>query len=90
MTDSNPQDSFANKKNILWVILSGAMALTFVVLLFLPYSGTGGDTLSVYSAMLWCGLFGAALFRYLDKNGWIGFAAGSVVGMVLQVISALF
>lgn len=82
-------DSFSNRKNIIWVCLSGAMALTFVVLLFLPDSGTGGATLSLYSTMLWCGLFGAALFRYLLKNTWVGFAAGSVAGMLIQIVSQM-
>ena len=64
-------DSFSNRKNIIWVYLSGAMALTFVVLLFLPDSGTGGATLSLYSTMLWCGLFGAALFGWLEWQGYL-------------------
>ncbi|MBD3585770.1 hypothetical protein HHX48_08495 [Salinimonas sp. HHU 13199] len=80
-------ESFSNRKNIIWVYLSGAMALTFIVLLFLPDSGTGGATLSLYSTMLWCGLFGAALFRYLLKNTWAGFAAGSAIGMMIQIAS---
>lgn len=82
-------DSFSNRKNVIWVYLSGAMALTFVVMLFLPETGTGGATLSLYSAMLWCGIFGAALFRYLLKNTWAGFAIGSAAGMFIQIISQL-
>ncbi len=34
-------NAFADKKNIMWVLLSGAMALTFVVMLFLPDTGMG-------------------------------------------------
>ena len=89
MSQTTPQDSFSNRKHPVWVILSGAMALMFVVLMFLPDSGTGGATLSLYSAMLWCGLFGAALARYMGNNGWIGFAAGSVAGMLIQIASGL-
>ena len=48
-------DAFADKKNIMWVLLSGAMALTFVVMLFLPDTGMGSGLVSTYSAMLWCG-----------------------------------
>lgn len=71
----------------MWVLLSGAMALTIVVLLFLPESGTGGSMFSVYSAMLWVGIFGATLWRYLGKSGWFGFAIGSVTGMFIQIVS---
>jgi len=83
----NTTDAFSNNKNVMWVVLSGAMALTFIVMMFLPNSGIGEGMIAVYSAMLWCGIFGAALFRYINKNGWIGFAAGSVLGFVLQVVS---
>ncbi|BFT32033.1 hypothetical protein D210916BOD24_32090 [Alteromonas sp. D210916BOD_24] len=78
---------FADKKNIMWVILSGAMALTFVVMLFLPDSGMGTGLVSTYSAMLWCGFFGGALWRYREANGWAGFAYGSVVGLLIQFAS---
>ncbi len=78
---------FADKKNIMWVILSGAMALTFVVMLFLPDSGMGSGLVSTYSAMLWCGFFGGALWRYREANGWAGFAYGSVVGLLIQFAS---
>ena len=87
--DATAPDSFKNKKNVMWVILSGAMAITFIVMMFLPDSGTGSGALAVYSAMLWCGIFGAATLRYLGKNGWYGFFAGSVVGMLLQIISTV-
>lgn len=86
---AQPQDAFKDKKNIMWVLLSGAMALTIVILLFLPISGTGGSLFSVYSAMLWCGIFGATLARYIGKSGWFGFAIGSVSGMVIQIIASL-
>ncbi|WP_394222185.1 hypothetical protein [Alteromonas gracilis] len=83
-TSSN---AFADKKNIMWVVLSGAMALTFIVMLFLPDTGMGGGLISTYSAMLWCGFFGAALFRYRAASGWAGFAYGSVIGLVIQFVS---
>ena len=83
-TSSN---AFADKKNIMWVVLSGAMALTFVVMLFLPDTGMGTGLISTYSAMLWCGFFGAALFRYRAASGWAGFAYGSVIGLVIQFVS---
>ena len=82
-------NAFADKKNIVWVLLSGAMALTFIVLLFLPDTGMGGGLISTYSAMLWCGFFGAALWRYRTASGWAGFAYGSVIGLVLQFISQI-
>ena len=84
-----PNNAFADKKNIMWVLLSGAMALTFVVMLFLPDTGMGSGLISTYSAMLWCGFFGAALWRYRAASGWAGFAYGSVVGLVIQFISQL-
>jgi VIT1/CCC1 family predicted Fe2+/Mn2+ transporter len=89
MSENKPQDSFKDRKNIWWVVLSGAMALTFLVLLFLPDSGTGSATASVYAAMLWCGLFGAAIARYIGKSGWIGFAVGSGIGMLLQITAQI-
>ncbi len=75
------------KKNVLWVYLSGAMALTIVVMMFLPNSGMGGSVIAVYGPMLWCGIFAAALARYNERNGWIGFAIGSGIGMLIQMIS---
>jgi len=81
--------AFADSKNIMWVILSGGMALTFVVMLFLPNSGMGSGMVSTYSAMLWCGIFGAATLRYLSKSGWTGFAIGSVFGLIIQFISQI-
>ncbi len=87
MSESLAKTAFTDKKNIIWVVLTGAMALMFVVLMFMPDSGSGHGMVAVYTAMLWCGLFGGALFRYLDKSGWIGFAAGSVLGLVLQIVS---
>ena len=80
---------FADKKNVMWVLLSGAMALTFVVMLFLPDTGMGGGLISTYAAMLWCGFFGASLWRYRSANGWAGFAYGSVVGLIIQFISQI-
>ena len=85
----NQPNAFTNKKNVMWVILSGAMALTFVVMLFLPDSGMGTGLIATYSAMLWCGFFGSALWRYSDKSGWSGFAFGSLFGFVLQFASQL-
>lgn len=86
---TNNATGFADKKNIMWVILSGAMALTFVVMLFLPDSGMGSGLISTYSAMLWCGFFGATLWRYRDSSGWAGFAYGSVLGLIVQFCAQL-
>jgi len=80
-------NAFADKKNIMWVLLSGAMALTFVVMLFLPDTGMGSGLISTYAAMMWCGFFGAAVWRYKSASGWAGFAYGSVIGLVIQFIS---
>jgi len=87
MTQHEQTTSLLTGKKGIWVALSGAMAMMFIVLMFLPDSGTGSGTLSVYSAMLWCGIFGASLARYRNKSGWVGFAAGSVAGLVLQILS---
>lgn len=87
--NTKPSSAFADKKNIMWVLLSGAMALTFVVMLFLPDTGMGTGLLSTYAAMLWCGFFGAALWRYRSSSGWAGFAYGSVIGFVVQFASQL-
>ncbi|GGW91415.1 hypothetical protein [Alteromonas halophila] len=89
MQNETSESAFANRKNIMWVLLSGAMATTFIVLLFLPDTGVGTGTIGVYAAMLWCGLFGAALARYTGRNGWLGFAIGSVVGLLIQIASQL-
>lgn len=81
--------SFADPKNILWVILSAGMAITVVGSQFLTADTASGGLTSSYSAMLWVGIFGAALARYIGKNGWIGFAIGSVLGIVLNMIASL-
>ncbi|NVK55747.1 MAG: hypothetical protein HWE26_09040 [Alteromonadaceae bacterium] len=89
MSDTNQSDTSTPKKNILWVILSGGMAITFMVMLFLPDTGMGSGILNIYSAMLWWGIFGASLFKYLDRSGWFGFAAGSAAGMLIQILSQI-
>ncbi|WP_420934368.1 hypothetical protein ACOJR9_18670 [Alteromonas sp. A081] len=86
---SSTNNAFADKKNIMWVLLSGGMAMTFIIMLFLPNTGMGDGMIATYSSMLWCGFFGAALWRYRNANGWTGFAFGSVVGFVLQVVSQI-
>lgn len=88
-TIESPNNVFSDKKNIMWVVLSGAMALTFVVMLFLPDTGMGDGLISSYAAMLWCGFFGAALFRYRSASGWSGFAYGSVIGLAIQFTSQI-
>lgn len=82
-------NAFADKKNIMWVLLSGAMALTFIIMLFLPNTGMGNGLIATYSAMLWCGFFGASLWRYKNASGWAGFAYGSVLGFIVQFASQL-
>ena len=89
LSSEKTSNAFADNKNIMWVLLSGAMALTFIVMLFLPDTGMGGGLISTYSAMLWCGFFGAALWRYRTASGWAGFAYGSVIGLVLQFLSQI-
>lgn len=81
------KNEFQNKKNIVWVILSAAMALTIIVIQFLPGSEADSSMLTIYGVMLWCGIFGTTLWRYLGKSGWLGFAIGSSLGMVIQIIS---
>ena len=83
------KNAFADKKNIMWVLLSGGMAMTFIIMLFLPNTGMGDGMIATYSSMLWCGFFGAALWRYRGANGWTGFAFGSVVGFIMQVVSQI-
>jgi hypothetical protein len=81
-------NAFTNPKNINWVLLSGAMAITVIVLLFMPEQLGAGIT-SVYSIMLWTGLFGATFSRYISKSGWMGFFTGSLFGMVLHIFAPL-
>ncbi|MGQ8366455.1 hypothetical protein [Glaciecola sp. 1036] len=86
MSEENSLNQFHNKKNIMWVVLSGSMAVVITTLLFLPQQLGAGIT-SVYSLMLWYGLFGLTLFRYMDKKGAIGFLSGSVIGMLVHIFS---
>lgn len=81
--------SFANPQNILWVILAGGMALTVLGAQFLPGVVANDSITSVYSAMLWVGIFGATLARYVGKNGWLGFAIGSGIGVILNIAAGL-
>ena len=82
---AKPLAEFANKKNIMWVILSGSIMVLVLALLILG----GGDAIisSVYSVMLWCGLFGGSLARYTDKNGYVGFGVGSALGVVIHIFA---
>nr|WP_241664456.1 hypothetical protein [Ningiella ruwaisensis] len=85
---ANQYNAFTNPKNINWVLLSGAMAILVLSLLFMPQELGAGIT-SVYSIMLWTGLFGATLARYIGKNGWLGFFTGSVFGMLIHIFAPL-
>jgi hypothetical protein len=88
MTDTKQTNApAAKKKNIIFVFLSGAMALTIIVMMFLPDSGMGTGLMAIYGSMIWCGIFGASLARYLGKSGWFGFGFGSAAGMLIQFIS---
>ncbi|MDM7862001.1 hypothetical protein QTP81_15465 [Alteromonas sp. ASW11-36] len=87
--EADSTDSFENRKNILWVILAAGMAITVMTSQFMPGVVALGSLTSVYSAMLWVGIFGAALARYLNKNGWLGFAIGSVLGVLLNILASI-
>lgn len=87
--DTESKDAFTQRKNILWVILAAGMAITVVGSQFLPGVGMHESLTSVYSSMLWCGILGAALWRYRLKNGWIGFAIGSVIGVTLNILASV-
>jgi len=88
-----PMEGFKDKQNIMWPILSGAMAITISLLVFFPQN-LGEGISSVYSLMVWWGLFGMFIFRFIDKRGSHGFIGGSAVGMLLHifapVIAAIF
>ncbi|NDV90828.1 hypothetical protein GTH32_06390 [Alteromonas sp. 345S023] len=90
MPNNTPVTPTINPNQIIWVLLSGAMALTFIVMLFLPQSGAGEGMVATYSSMLWCGIFGATLMRYLARSGWVGFAMGSALGFFIHLISQVF
>ena len=77
---------FTDRKNIYWVIITGAMAIMVLVLMLFPQNLGGGIT-SVFSLMLWWGLFGLFLFRYIDKKGIVGFIGGSIIGMVIHIFA---
>lgn len=81
-----PSEAFQSKQNIMWPILSGALATTITFLVFFPQNLGGGIT-SVYSLMVWWGLFGLFLFRYIGKQSTYGFIAGSATGMLLHIFA---
>lgn len=83
---NTPVEGFKDKQNIMWPILSGAMAITITLLVFFPQNLGAGIT-SVYSLMAWWGVFGMFLFRYLHKKGSVGFIGGSVVGMFFHIFA---
>lgn len=86
---ANSTDSFKNRNNILWVTLAAGMALTVIASQFMPGVVDLDSMTSVYSAMSWVGIFGAVLARYLNNNGWLGFAAGSAVGVLLNILASI-
>ena len=82
-----PLDEFKNKKNIVWVLISAMMCF---FILFVLFTGTSAGIIgSVYSVMLWTGIFGGVLARYFDKNGWLGFGVGSVIGMGCFILAPI-
>lgn len=85
---ATPMESFKSTQNIMWVLLSGALAVLVTILLFFPQNLGGGIT-SVYSLMLWWGLFVMFVCRFIKKSAMFGFIGGSVFGMILQILSPL-
>lgn len=83
-----PAAAFTDNQNIVWVIITGTMAFFVVVLMFFPQNLGVGIT-SVFSLMLWWGLFGLFLFKYINKKGVIGFISGSVVGLLLHIFEPI-
>ena len=72
-----------------WVFLTGSIALVILASQFLPTSTSDpvSTILASYSAMLWTGVFGFALYRYLQRRAWVGFAIGSLIGFTINQLA---
>lgn len=85
--EANKQDSSATidakfqKKTPVWMPSPFAMVVTVLLILFYVDLGT----FSLIGAMLACGLYGGAVAKYTDKNGFIGFGIGSAFGVVANI-----
>jgi len=74
-------DAKFKKKNPIWIPLTFAMAVTILFAMF--YSDLG--TSSLIGGMIGCGLFGGAVAKYLDKDGFVGFGIGSAFGVIANI-----
>ncbi|WP_026376104.1 hypothetical protein [Aestuariibacter salexigens] len=79
-------------KRLIWVWLTGCMALVVIASMFSSdvAHSAAAPLSSIYSIMLWMGLFCWTLFRYLGKSGGIGFAVGSAIGITVFILAPLF
>ncbi|MFC3094757.1 hypothetical protein DRW07_12265 [Alteromonas sediminis] len=87
---TSPSVAFTDPKNKIWVILSASMAITVLAAQIFQGVAVLNSMASIYSAMLWTGIFGAALARYMLKSGWFGFALGSAAGAALTILIGIF
>ena len=91
MSETQQQETPKKSKSLIWVWLTGCMALVVIGSMFSSDIATSAAApiSSIYSVMLWMGLFFWTLFRYLGKSGGIGFAIGSAVGITLFILAPL-
>lgn len=68
------------------ILISCGVSLTIMALYWATQHFTHSHTLVLYSGMLWGGVLGIWLARQLGFSGWRGFAAGSPLAIMLQVM----
>lgn len=65
----------------IWV-LTALLTLMFYMFFLTIYGGNKLSTNEISSAVFWPGIAGTYIWRKRKKNGWVGFGAGVVCGVV--------
>jgi len=89
--DVMPKQESANgkPKRLIWVLLASILAIgTYAALLIPAFAGQKINPVSGYGSMLWSGVLIATAWRYRNKNGWVGFGLGAVLGVLIFILAA--
>ena len=76
-------------KRLIWVLLASILAIrTYAALLIPAFAGQKINPMSGYGSMLWSGVLIATVWRYRNKNGWVGFGLGAALGVLIFILAA--
>lgn len=71
------------KPALLWLYLAAVPLVGTYAAIFIPaFAGRNVNSLSVFSSMLWSGLFFYLWWKRRDRKGWRGALSGMAIGVI--------